>query len=559
MPELHSRTVALMPRALAASTLALVMGVITSGCGAQGPQRLPKAFEAGSPRAAGCKTLVAQRASEIERKKFLPPALVVHHWPKPAAVAKPGETQGATVKAQAPRRISEGAFANLLVQGHARGTLVLARGGSGKSKLAWSLEAQLCGVMPVTRVDLQWDVAAVEQREKDANPLLLAVVKHLGLKTAKPAKALDRALGAKPWLLLLDSLDEIPLDQRTRVVKSVNQAMVRFPALRIVVFSRPPVFRGNYGLAHTEGLVELPQLSCARTDELAAKLITKAGVRTRFDTLMQRYSLNRKAKTSDGACYYPHVSTYRDFFVLRSIAQNQPMKAEPKPTWMNSRARVYEFFLTVILVKDMQGVGMLPKTVIETVDEMVSKKHPADTVRNLTFDLADCMAAAPPKHRTKSICERLLQSSLFDHGGKLKAQTRFKLRNQSLADLFLARYTADLIDVGGCKVITRRAALFESNEVAGFLAGTSAGQSCLAPLARQLCNSGGFARHNFEQLDQGLPSGPERLAMVKAAQASLPKTAAPDLCLTMTLDRLRKSVGKPRPPVNAPAPPAPGK
>ncbi|HAN32257.1 MAG TPA: hypothetical protein DCQ06_11725, partial [Myxococcales bacterium] len=112
-----------------------------------------------SLRATLCETLNKQRADEVAKERYLPNDLVLRRWP---SVNKTTE-------------ITEGEFADRLISDGPRGTLLIARGGTGKSKLAWSLEAQLCGRAPVVRVDLRWDVQ-LSADSKPGDPILSAAL-----------------------------------------------------------------------------------------------------------------------------------------------------------------------------------------------------------------------------------------------------------------------------------------------------------------------------------------------------------------------------------------------
>ena len=245
--------------------------------------------------------------------------------------------------------------------------------------------------------------------------------------------------------------------------------------------------------------------------------------------------------------------------MLKRIAESRANVTNGSAGLLSSRAQIYAFYLSVLLVKDLLGVTVLPAQALVTVDRMVAAQQPTAAQRNLKFTLAGCLAALPVADETarRSACERLMQSSLFAHAPQ---QTSFKLSNQSLADLFMARHTASLIAKAGCVVVQQRAALFESNEVAGFLAGLPEGQRCLIDLTQQLCRSGGFAHHNFAQLDQGLPAGSARISLLRTTLEMIPKSAEPDLCVASTLDRLQKAARGVAviAPASTPAPAVPG-
>ncbi len=554
-PTVPTRAFPLAARA--ASTLWLTVGaLVVPGCGgaAKAPAQAQVGATAPSPAneaARACTELGARRAAEVKDGSFHPPDIVYHRIP--------GDAQDAQ-----PRRVGEAEFHALLASGKARTTLVIARGGTGKSKLGWSVEATLCPTLATARVDLQWDVAEAEGLSvtSDDNALQIMAARRFGAPVdAHGGDWLSKHFGEKPWLLLLDSLDEVALQRRLAVVETLNQTLDRFPNLRVVVFTRPPVFTGTYGLRTVDALVELPQLDCARTDAAIAEIIPDPERRAALQALLRRYGLDRKAQSADGRCYYPHLSTYRDFFVAEKIAQNfaaaggsAPGKLEP------SRTRVYEYYLEVLLIKDLQGTSLAPRAAIALVDRMFAKALLGDGDRNLAFTLDACLGISPGRDdgEKKAICERLLQSSLLEAAPR--GQGRWKLKNQSLYDLFLARNANAEIEAtqsAPCSIIGRRSSLLESNEVAGFLVGMPGGQRCLVSIVHQLCRASGFTQHTWEQLDQGLPSGPERKRLVQDAAATAKDALAGQLCVTSTLERLL-SASAPKAPTDTEAPPPPG-
>jgi hypothetical protein len=551
--------------------LAALLAAAVTSCG--GPQPQPPAapaapLHARAPYAPACRALGRDRAEQLAARRYHPPELLVHAWPSdpPAAGAPPTDAVPAAAAQPSahPDRISEEALAGRLAEGRSRVALLIARGGTGKSRLAWSLEAALCARLPLARVDLQWDVAAPERAlPAGQNPVLAAAVRKLGGDEANAEAWLRDQIGDGRWLLLLDSLDEVALQERVRLADAVNGALDAFAGLRVVVLTRPPVFTGNYGLRGVDGRVELPQLDCARTDAAIAQLVPDAAKRQALLAFATRYGLDRKATTPDGRCYYPHLSTYRDFFVIRRIAESFAQAGAAQADQLEpSRARIYGFFLEVSLIKDLQGLALTPRAAIELVDRAVASGKAGDGDRNQFFDVDRCVAllggSPAPKGPGRAICERLLQSSLFEAapGG----EGRFRLRNQSLYDYFLARQADAEVraPAGGCAALERRAALFESNEVAGFLVGMAGGQRCLVGVVHQLCRAGGFAQHNFEQLDQGLPAGAARKALVDAALAQVRASGAPAICVTATLERLYTVAQAPADPGQTPPPPPPG-
>ena len=535
---------------------ALIISAI--GCGAPEPAPEPPGpFAAGGKYANRCLALNTEQRLAVRENKYIPAELLIHRWPK-----TPGKPAGAPTGLY--QSISEERFVELLRSKGSRIALLIARGGTGKSKLAWSVEAQICAVTPTFRVDLQWEVArTMAAAAPGENPLLRVIASRLGASAKEDAqRTVASAIGKGSMLLLLDSLDEVSLEERPKVVAHINAAIAGNPGLNAVVLTRPPVYTGNYGLEPIDALVELPMLSCERTAMVRKRLLPKAET-AGFDTFASRYALDRKVITPRGRCYYPHLATFRDFFVVRKLAKSHatPDAAGMVKSFESNRSQLYEFYLRVSLVKDLQGIGLVAEDAMKTVDKMLATRNPGAGERNIDFHADDCLAAttAVPQEKRKAVCERLLQSSLFERASQTG---RWRLKNQSIYDLFLARWTHAQMAAkpkgAACKVITERSDLFESNEVAGFLVGLHWGRKCLVDITNQLCKRGGYAQHNFEQLDQGLPTGKARMQLIDDAQNGIEGLLEPHLCVGATLDRLYKAAEKTLPaaavkdPVKAP-------
>ncbi len=539
------------PLLVSASLLAGAL-LFGSGCSSPEPVAPPSPFATGGKYASGCLALGAEQRLAARTNQYIPAELLIHRWPKTSG--KPAGTPTGLYQS-----VSEERFVELLRGSKSRIALLIARGGTGKSKLAWSVEAQVCATTPTFRLDLQWDVAnSMTSAPPGENPVLRVLATRLGAASTEDAqRTVSAAMGKGKLLLLLDSLDEVALDVRPKVVAHVNAAIANNPGLNAVVLTRPPVYTGNYGLAPVDALVELPMLSCERTALIRQRLLPQEE-RAGFDAFANKYALNRKVVTPRGRCYFPHLATFRDFFVVRKLAQSHatPDAAGMSASFEGSRSQLYEFYLRVSLVKDLQGVDMVAARAMEVVDKMLAARNPGAGERNIDFQVSACLKAVSdvPEADRKAVCERLLQSSLFERSSKTG---RWKLKNQSIYDLFLARWTHAQMAAqpkgAACKLIDQRSDLFESNEVAGFLVDLHWGRKCLVDIAGQLCKRGGYAQHNFEQLDQGLPAGKARLQVIQDAQDGVEGLLEPHLCVGATLDRLYKAAEKSLPPKAAKA------
>jgi hypothetical protein len=517
---------------------------------------LPAAFTA------TCKPAIAKRAADIAAKSYVPVTLGVHAWP--------GREAGDTLS-----WMPETEFAAALRQGPADGrslrtTLVLARGGTGKSRLAESLYAQMCNEVPVFRIDLNLDIAGKPAPE-GVNPIAQQMVTQLGLSAAGgPEQALKLALGDRPFVVLLDSLDEVQLMQRQSVAMAIDELLMRlFPNGRAVVMSRPPVFNSNYGIGSVDARVEIPQLSCEESDTAVARIAGSPEALADVQAFVTRYQLGRKV-TQGERCTYPHLATYRDIEVVIKLAKNTKASAGSSDfkDFQNSRAQVYTYFASAQLLRDMQTIPLQPAEAIAVVDAMVAVKSPDKGERNLGFRVEDCINAGTmieEMTRRHGVCERLLQSSVFKAQG---TSNEFHFANQSLGDLFLARWAANALMPAGkdgkpaakadCGQVAAKSSLMESNEVAGFLLGQPAGQQCAIEIAATMCKGGGHPDHLYQQFEQGLPDGAPRVTLLEQALADLQDTGrGKDACVAGLFERLVKpleaKIKRPAAPAAAPA------
>ena len=170
-----------------------------------------------------CNKAYAEHAIEVAERKYIPPQLVVHEWP------------GVETTVTKTATISESDFVLGLLATRAPGkpplrtTLVMARGGTGKSKLAESIAAQTCKSAPVFRVDLNIDVAAhLADMPAGQNAIAVAIARQTKLDLKPGAEiALQKAVGEQGWIVVLDSLDEVPLLQRTQIAAAIDDLVTR--------------------------------------------------------------------------------------------------------------------------------------------------------------------------------------------------------------------------------------------------------------------------------------------------------------------------------------------
>ena len=546
-------------------SFALMASIFVLGCGSapmkQGAtlaeKSAKKAADDTAQYAKNCTALHLQFQAQVKSGKYLPATLRVHSWAGTA-----GPKAGGTLSEVELVAHLHGASPQVM--------LVMARGGLGKSTLSQVLEAQTCGKRATVRLDLKWDVPAAaagagpalaqDTTAKDTTPkntaakdtpvnplfaLIEAKLRGKATGAASDAKTIEAALHGRDLLLLFDSLDEVSLDRRAQLVAWIQEVLGPVQGTTAVVFTRPPVYSANYGFAHVNARIEIPMFDCAATQRALRELVGDDTRLTNFLEFTKRHGLDRMVVRSEGRCWYPHMATYRDILVLRQIADNTANAPPKVGALVPSRAKVYSFLVTVSLIKDLSGLTMMPRDLMGLVDRMVAAHHPNGQQRNLGFTIGGCLAQTTVADETKrkQVCERLMQSSLFK---ETKRADTWQFRNQSFADLFLARWMHAEMGKDGakqpdCSAIATHARLFESNEVAGFLVGMPHGQRCLLPVIQQLCSHAPDETASVELLDQGLPPDQARVPSLRHAYDVAGEVAEGDTCLARTLAALKKT------------------
>ena len=176
----------------------ITVALLCSGCG---PGTLQGLLERDDlTYSATCRSLAQKHSRQIKDLAYNPPTLRVLKWPKSLAGGK-----NATM--------TEQEFTRQLAAGRARRVLVTARGGVGKSTLSKSLQSTLCGKLPTFWVDLAADVAPHITKGSKDNLILKRLAAKLGLPASEQAQ-FHTLLGQSAFVVLLDSLDEVPLEHR---------------------------------------------------------------------------------------------------------------------------------------------------------------------------------------------------------------------------------------------------------------------------------------------------------------------------------------------------------
>ncbi len=499
-----------------AALLAVALAVWATGCG--GGEAVNKTRAKAPPNAAGaeiaynqaCYSLGATHAQSVRAGRYRPVTLRVQAWPAKDATVRAGQT------------LPEAGLTAALSDGRLRSVFVLGRGGVGKSELARMVQASVCGSARVVRLALAWDVVpTMKSAPEAANLILNGAAKRMKLVGADPKAAIDKAMAGRPWLLLLDGLDEVALSQRPRLLRDIKTSLAAMADMRLVVLARPPVFRDAYGLQGLQARVEVPPLPCAEVQRILRGGGPGDDRATALRKFVARYELDRKSGTG-AACVFPHLSTWRDLAVVRSLARvhtEAKLAARAGGRLQRNRAGIYQAYLDTLLLDDLVGQDIGPAEALELVDAMIDAGSIRPDSRTVSLTLPECLARVGKggEAARRARCQALLQSTLFT---QVSGEQAWYFANQSIADLFLARrLDRQLTGKGaaGCAQVIAGDSLDECNEIAGFFLGLPRGRQCALEVADRLCERAVPGRLNL-LLDFGLPDGVDRARLLHAAR-----------------------------------------
>ncbi|MCO4763021.1 MAG: hypothetical protein KC502_16005 [Myxococcales bacterium] len=508
-------------------TISALIAVLT-GCGAAHLGGFLQTDDL--PYATSCRAYAAKHRKAVDELAYNPPTLLVHNWPKPVAGGKNAV-------------MTEASFVARISKGQARRVMVVARGGVGKSTLAKALESKFCGATPTFRVDLNTDVAARIARGVKGNAIMAQVEAKLALeKRVSDRETFRELLKTGAFILLLDSLDEVPVAIRPKVVAQINAVSAKYETTaQILIFARPAVLKPDYGITGIDAKVQLPALTCGRARSTLRWTAKNDGGESRTEQFIRTYYIDRQSKVRD-QCFYPYMAAYRDIQVVQRLAS----KFNPKGNLgglVASLSGVHQTIIAERLGKELSALKWSTEQVLGSIDRMVRQDGRTEGSWNLEFTMDRCrksVAADGAKTgavKTNYICEKILQSALFSRVSGVK---EWKFAHKNVADLFLARWVdREIKRTGGsCDVVDHHADWLSSKDVSGYLVGQPTGRTCLLQVTRALCK-GGFSRSHVDLLYKGLPIGAARGVVVAAAKkAAADAKVAADSCEMKTLGAL---------------------
>lgn len=501
------------------------------GCGGAGLSGV-LADAASSPYMNQCTTRSTQQSKDLSSGAYNPATLFVHTWPGGAL-----------------QTMSEANFAAALDKGQVRRTLIIARGGLGKTKLAESLQGQLCATSPTFTVDLK-DVAK-GLRDGKSNVIRDLVLAQAGVAGKPAAATLVAELAEGRLVLFLDAIEETDLEIRPKVMAEVNGLSRDFPKAQLVLMARPPVLDADYGFAGLDAKLEIPSLDCKVTDTFVARKRPTDEERRQFQQFLRRFKLDEQG-TFGVMCTYPYLSTYRDINTMDEF-QKHAMSGDV----LTSFSSVYEELIGARLKKEYENLRWSKAEALDMIDRLVRVQTITGGQAALSFDMPTCQTAlqakwgdasvdsgvgGTPEERRRHVCEKTFQSALFK---KAEGEGKYQLADRFTEELFLARWLNNEIarNSQDCTVVSKHAPLLHNKGIVTFFAGQPLGRRCLGHTVAELCTKTTLDAEHVEPLDAGLPIGKARGQVLQEGRASS-SSLKPEGCIKKVFDSLDATVAE---------------
>ena len=393
-----------LPRILVAVGLGLCTVL---SCSAANEQLLLQYLDDTPMRAGGvwCSAVGVEQEAQLQLHEYLPPELTVYRW------------QGGAVPADEPP-LPEAQFFAALEQRTAQLVLITALAGHGKTRFADTLEASLCRTRPILRVEGDPEFAQRVRAAKEGDdPVADAIAVRLGVTDPAKQAELRGLLDKARWVLLIDSLHDLPPADRTLVIGHLKGYIEQHPRnLQTVVLARPNVVRGDE-LGVFDAVLEIPELSCARTEAKVQHALRSKPRADRFWQWAKATGVDDQAR--DGAaCRYRYLSTFRavqvgiDAAVAGGI--DKPQAAFDAELALAPQVRV-ERFTSAFLASDARKLGIEPALLVHVAAKLVASVEPGKA-GEATFTVPACAKLVEGVSGLKDrefACERVLGVPLF--------------------------------------------------------------------------------------------------------------------------------------------------
>ncbi len=472
---------------------------------------------------ATCRKSAGEHELAVNDLTYLRPQLHARVWPL-------------TLRPDSERMVSEQVFFDTLREGKLKFVLLQARGGIGKSELAKALTAESCS-QPAFLVDLA-HIYGADAPVSGANLIVEAVAHQLKVADGGQRETMERLLAEGRWLLVADSLDEVPNSRRPAVLEAIAELRKRFVTAQVVVLGRPSVFDDYYGIKGLDAVLELPPLDCGRARSSLTRLTETKDEATRISNFAHDWHLDRQGML-DSQCYFPYMATYRDLQVVQKLAKDFATDER-----LTNLGQVHEAIIAERLQKELTELNWAGDKALLAVDGLVATDGLVEGQWNLQLTLPRCLKSlggeTPENH---NVCERLYQSVLFE---RIQGAREWKFAHQAVADLFVARWVeAQLAKTPGrCDAVEAPTSLLadkEHREIATYLVSRPNGSRCLNAVTHALCTANGGPTGLAPQLSRGLPVGIGRIESVQTAKdQEAARNDKADACVNQVLGQLRK-------------------
>jgi hypothetical protein len=377
---------------------------------------------------------------------------------------------------------------------------ILGRGGSGKSRLADSVQSKICSKALTIRVDCELDLAPHFATATAKLPSIAAVLlEAVGLPPGDdPGRQLQDALGPD-WILILDGGDELsPRDQirLRRDMEWLARSGVARP--HMVRFERPGFNLGRDGLK-PNATARVAELDCAQADGVLVRRFKEPAELEAAKKWLTLTSLDRKRGGVD-TCRYVHMATWRDAEMVADLAEDaargmepfgaHPTRAELWSTWIGHR-------VAPVVANTESGMSWIDRLVLAGA---VETNDP-----DMQITLERCVAAARPATGSpEGACGALLSSPLVHQSF---AEGFWAFKNRTIVDLALARWLTDKNN--DCDMLAAAVSNYASHELMAMVVSLPHGRRCLGNLVGAVCSRGIPAEELLSFIDESVPREPE--------------------------------------------------
>ncbi len=376
-------------------------------------------------------------------------------------------------------------------------TLVLARGGSGKSRLVDAMQSANCDRIATLRVDAALEFRPSVEMATAKRPALAKVIadKLDAGGDGQIADQIGDAIGNQPWLLLVDGTDELTPAERRALDRDLawlgRQPLTQPHTVR---FERPG-FADPGRSQPPDAIVEVPELTCEQVDASWKHKFASDDAHKAARAFLTQFGLDRR-RGGAGPCRYAHLATWRDVEMVADLAADAAKGLEPPPE-APDRA---DLFATWIGHR-LNAIAPTTDAAMRWLDRLVALGVQDAAEPDLLLTLDRCAnAPAPGALAVHDACAALMKSAVVKSGPN---STSWILRNQTLTDLLLARWVVAKSE--DCNLMAATTAELASLELTAMVLSQIPGRRCLMPIISAVCSRGTPAEDIGHFVDEALP------------------------------------------------------